>query len=46
MAGTGDAEALALLEPMLEDSTDYVRQGALIGMSMLLMQLQICEKHR
>jgi 26S proteasome regulatory subunit N2 len=37
-AGTGSAEALALLEPMLEDSIDFVRQGALIGTAMVLMQ--------
>jgi len=38
MAGTGDSEAIALLEPMLDDMTDYVRQGALIGTSMIYMQ--------
>jgi 26S proteasome regulatory subunit N2 len=38
MAGTGDAESIALLEPMLEDMTDYVRQGALIGTAMIYMQ--------
>ena len=38
MAGTGDSDSVALLEPMLEDMTDYVRQGALIGTSMIYMQ--------
>ena len=38
MAGTGDAESIAMLEPMLDDMTDYVRQGALMGTSMIYMQ--------
>lgn len=38
MAGTGDSESVALLEPMLDDMTDYVRQGALMGTSMIYMQ--------
>ena len=38
MAGTGDSEAVSLLEPMMEDMTDYVRQGALLGTSMVYMQ--------
>lgn len=38
MAGTGDSDSVALLEPMLEDMTDYVRQGALIGTAMIYMQ--------
>ncbi len=38
MAGTGDSESIAMLEPMLDDMTDYVRQGALIGTSMIYMQ--------
>lgn len=38
MAGTGDSESIAMLEPMLDDMTDYVRQGALIGTAMLYMQ--------
>ncbi|KAF2858738.1 26S proteasome regulatory complex, non-ATPase subcomplex, Rpn2/Psmd1 subunit [Piedraia hortae CBS 480.64] len=37
-AGTGQAEAIDLLEPMLRDSVDYVRQGALIAMAMVLVQ--------
>lgn len=32
------AEALALLEPLLKDRVDFVRQGAFIGMAMVLMQ--------
>lgn len=38
MAGSGDSESVALLEPMLEDMTDYVRQGALMGTAMIYMQ--------
>eukprot|EP00529_Nitzschia_sp_RCC80_P003101 CAMPEP_0113489976 /NCGR_PEP_ID=MMETSP0014_2-20120614/26804_1 /TAXON_ID=2857 /ORGANISM="Nitzschia sp." /LENGTH=1061 /DNA_ID=CAMNT_0000383725 /DNA_START=333 /DNA_END=3518 /DNA_ORIENTATION=- /assembly_acc=CAM_ASM_000159 len=38
MAGTGDAESVAMLEPMLEDMTDYVRQGALLGTALIYMQ--------
>mmetsp|Transcript_27792 Transcript_27792/g.60466 ORF Transcript_27792/g.60466 Transcript_27792/m.60466 type:complete len:1221 (+) Transcript_27792:257-3919(+) len=38
MAGTGDAESIELLEPMLEDMTDFVRQGALLGTAMIYMQ--------
>lgn len=38
MAGTGDPESVAMLEPMLDDMTDYVRQGALMGTAMLYMQ--------
>ena len=38
MAGTGDAESIAMLEPMLDDMTDYVRQGALMGSAMIYMQ--------
>ena len=38
MAGSGDPDSVALLEPMLDDMTDYVRQGALIGTAMIYMQ--------
>ncbi len=38
MAGTGDSESIAMLEPMLDDMTDYVRQGALMGTAMIYMQ--------
>lgn len=37
-AGTGLDEAIDLLEPMLKDPTDFVRQGALISMAMILVQ--------
>lgn len=37
-AGTGLDEAIDLLEPMLKDSTDFVRQGALISLAMVLVQ--------
>jgi len=37
-AGTGLAEAIDLLQPMLKDPTDFVRQGALIALAMVLVQ--------
>uniref|UniRef100_A0A7S2JSF5 26S proteasome regulatory subunit RPN2 C-terminal domain-containing protein n=1 Tax=Haptolina brevifila TaxID=156173 RepID=A0A7S2JSF5_9EUKA len=37
-AGTGLKEALDLLQPMLVDPIDFVRQGALLATSMVLMQ--------
>ncbi len=37
-AGTGAPEAAALLEPMLDDVVDYVRQAAMIGLAMVYMQ--------
>lgn len=37
-AGTGLNEAIDLLEPMLKDPTDFVRQGALIATAMILIQ--------
>jgi len=37
-AGTALKEAIAILDPLLEDSVAFVRQGALIATSMLLMQ--------
>ena len=37
-AGTGMVDALELLEPLQKDSVDYVRQGALIATSMILVQ--------
>ncbi|KAI9894905.1 MAG: proteasome regulatory particle base subunit [Vezdaea aestivalis] len=37
-AGTGLAEAIDLLEPMVKDPTDFVRQGAWIAMAMILIQ--------
>ncbi|GFR48946.1 hypothetical protein Agub_g10960, partial [Astrephomene gubernaculifera] len=36
--GTGLREAVGLLEPMLSDPVDFVRQGALIAMALVLMQ--------
>ena len=38
MAGSGDSSCVSLLEPMLTDMTDFVRQGALIGTSLIYMQ--------
>lgn len=37
-AGTGLEEAIDLLEPMMKDSVDFVRQGALISLSMIMVQ--------
>ncbi|KAI9674873.1 MAG: proteasome regulatory particle base subunit [Trizodia sp. TS-e1964] len=37
-AGTGLDEAIDLLEPMLKDPTDFVRQGALIALALILIQ--------
>ena len=37
-AGTGQASALELLEPLWADSVDFVRQGAFMGTAMVLIQ--------
>lgn len=37
-AGTGLPEAVDLLEPMMKDSTDFVRQGSLIALAMIMAQ--------
>lgn len=37
-AGTGSKEAIELLEPLMLDRTDFVRQGAMIAMAMVLIQ--------
>lgn len=37
-AGTGLDEAIDLLEPMMKDPTDFVRQGALISLAMIMTQ--------
>ncbi|GLE00103.1 hypothetical protein PINS_up008830 [Pythium insidiosum] len=37
-AGTAKNEATQLLEPLLDDPVDYVRQGALMALAMVLMQ--------
>lgn len=37
-AGTSLPEALKLLEPMINDQTDFVRQGAYIATAMILQQ--------
>lgn len=37
-AGTGLRDAVALLEPMLRDSVDFVQQGALVAMSLVMME--------
>ncbi|XP_061364757.1 26S proteasome non-ATPase regulatory subunit 1 homolog A-like [Gastrolobium bilobum] len=38
-AGTGLSEAISLLEPLTSDVVDFVRQGALIAMSMVMVQI-------
>lgn len=38
MAGTGDSESVAMLEPMISDMSDFVRQGALMGTALIYMQ--------
>lgn len=38
MPGTGLREAVSLLESMLTDSTDFVRQGASIALALVLVQ--------
>lgn len=35
-AGTGLTEAISLLEPLMVDQTDYVRQGAYIALGLVL----------
>ncbi len=37
-AGTGLQDALDLLEPLVKDSVDFVKQGALIAYAMILIQ--------
>jgi 26S proteasome regulatory subunit N2 len=37
-AGTGLEEAITLLEPMTKDATDFVRQGAMLALSLILVQ--------
>ena len=37
-AGTGMRAAMDLLEPLLGDAVDFVRQGALIASALVLMQ--------
>ncbi|KAK7582117.1 hypothetical protein V9T40_013562 [Parthenolecanium corni] len=37
-AGTGLKEAMALLDPLTNDSVNFVRQGALIASAMILIQ--------
>jgi len=37
-AGTAQAAALAVVQPMLKDPQDFVRQGALLAQAMVLMQ--------
>ena len=44
-AGRGMPAAVSLLEPLLTDATDFVRQGALIATALVLIQQpesQVC----
>ena len=43
-AGTGNKEALGLIEPMKNDPTNYARQGALIAMILVQQTEQTCPK--
>ncbi|EOA34152.1 hypothetical protein CARUB_v10021654mg [Capsella rubella] len=38
-AGTGLSEAISLLEPLTSDVVDFVRQGALVSMAMVMVQI-------
>ncbi|KAL7129237.1 hypothetical protein ABFS83_13G051700 [Erythranthe nasuta] len=38
-AGSGLSEAISLLEPLTSDDVGFVRQGALIAMSMVMLQI-------
>ena len=40
-AGSAMPEVIELLEPMLDDTVDFVRQGALIAMAMVLQQMSV-----
>ena len=37
-AGSGSREAIALLEPLTKDPVDFVRQGAMIALAMVIVQ--------
>lgn len=37
-AGSGSAEAIALVEPLVDDPVGYVRQGAFIALALIMMQ--------
>ncbi|KAL4448567.1 hypothetical protein ABPG75_005786 [Micractinium tetrahymenae] len=37
-AGTGMREAVSLLEPLIKDSVDFVQQGALIALALVLVE--------
>jgi 26S proteasome regulatory subunit N2 len=42
-AATGSTAALRILKPLLTDSTDFVRQGALIAHAMILQQFSVAQ---
>ncbi|KAK1294537.1 hypothetical protein QJS10_CPA16g01541 [Acorus calamus] len=45
-AGSGLSEAISLLEPLSSDAVDFVRQGALIAMAMVMVQTnESCDPH-
>ncbi|CAH8256564.1 unnamed protein product [Arabidopsis lyrata] len=45
-AGTGLSEAISLLEPLTSDVVDFVRQGALIAMAMVMVQISEASESR
>lgn len=45
-AGTAQKEALEMLEPMLNDSSDFVRQGAYLATAMILQQATVAMEPR
>lgn len=45
-AGTGNKEAMDLLEPLTKDNTDFVRQGAFIAAAMILVEQQVDNKQQ
>jgi 26S proteasome regulatory subunit N2 len=45
-AGSGLKEAVDLLEPLTSDPVDFVRQGALIAMAMILMQTSKAQQEK
>jgi len=38
-AGSANQDAIKLLEPMLNDAVDFVRQGAMIALALILQNV-------